>query len=214
MKKFLILTTMFVALVVVGFGQTITGTMHDFNNTTGDGSIVDATWNTSSDNEKCGTCHIPHNADAVTVGAPLWSHDISSAGFTSYTGTDMDATTGAPSGTSLLCLSCHDGTVDLDAHDQKAGVATVLKMTGSALVGTDLSNDHPVSFTWVNEAGLHDPTATLSGLGANIDDDMLFGAGNDQMECASCHDAHNDANGSFLRKSNANSALCLTCHNK
>ena len=34
------------------------------------------------------------------------------------------------------------------------------------------------------------------------------------VECASCHDPHNAANGTFLRKTNAGSAVCLACHNK
>lgn len=34
------------------------------------------------------------------------------------------------------------------------------------------------------------------------------------VECASCHDPHNNANGTFLRISNANSAVCLACHVK
>lgn len=34
------------------------------------------------------------------------------------------------------------------------------------------------------------------------------------VECGSCHDPHNTANGTFLRQSNAGSAICLTCHNK
>lgn len=34
------------------------------------------------------------------------------------------------------------------------------------------------------------------------------------VECASCHDPHNAANGTFLRKANTGSAVCLACHNK
>lgn len=34
------------------------------------------------------------------------------------------------------------------------------------------------------------------------------------VECASCHDPHNSTNPTFLRISNAQSAVCLTCHNK
>ena len=34
------------------------------------------------------------------------------------------------------------------------------------------------------------------------------------VECASCHDPHTAANPTFLRKSNANSAVCLSCHVK
>jgi predicted CXXCH cytochrome family protein len=34
------------------------------------------------------------------------------------------------------------------------------------------------------------------------------------VECASCHDPHNNANGTFLRIANSNSAVCLACHVK
>ncbi len=34
------------------------------------------------------------------------------------------------------------------------------------------------------------------------------------VECASCHDPHSSTNATFLRISNAGSAVCLTCHNK
>ncbi len=90
-------------------------------------------------------------------------------------------------------------------------------MTGNALVGTDLSNDHPVSFTYdgalaLADLGLFDPTNTQSGLGGTITATMLQGG---KVQCASCHDVHNSANlPNLLLKSNAASALCLTCHDK
>ena len=34
------------------------------------------------------------------------------------------------------------------------------------------------------------------------------------VECGSCHDPHSTTNGTFLRTSNAASALCTACHNK
>jgi predicted CXXCH cytochrome family protein len=34
------------------------------------------------------------------------------------------------------------------------------------------------------------------------------------VECASCHDPHNNTNATFLRISNTGSAVCLACHNK
>ncbi|HXD43391.1 MAG TPA: cytochrome c3 family protein [Ramlibacter sp.] len=34
------------------------------------------------------------------------------------------------------------------------------------------------------------------------------------VECASCHDPHNSTNSTFLRISNAGSAVCLSCHVK
>jgi hypothetical protein len=106
---------------------------------------------------------------------------------------------GQPSGVSKLCLSCHDGTV---AEDSFGGQVGTTFMSGSALVGTDLSNDHPISFTYDdtlagNDGGLYPPSTTNSGLGGTIAADMLFGG---SMECGSCHDVHNaDGNASTSR---------------
>jgi predicted CXXCH cytochrome family protein len=123
-----------------------------------------------------------------------------------------------PNGVSKLCLSCHDGTVSLDSFGTATGGINFI--TGTALFGTDLSNDHPISFTYdaalaLADLGLNDPTTAPSGIVAEIDDDMLFGVLNDQLECASCHDPHNGAGvAPMLLKDNAASALCTTCHNK
>ncbi len=170
----------------------------------------------------CVACHTPHNANSTV--APLWNHAASGGGHSAYPsgGSIQAVDLGAPAGVSLLCLSCHDGSAALDAFGagtQTVGAAAVT-LTGTTLVGMDLSNDHPVSFTFdailaAADGELNNPTTTASGLGGNIDTDMLFGAGNDQMECASCHDVHNGAGvvGPLLRKSNASSELCITCHN-
>jgi predicted CXXCH cytochrome family protein len=40
------------------------------------------------------------------------------------------------------------------------------------------------------------------------------GANQPFVECASCHDPHNNVTGTFLRISNANSAVCQACHVK
>jgi predicted CXXCH cytochrome family protein len=173
-----------------------------------------------SGGEICIPCHTPHNADPNVPDAPLWNHEVTTATYTLYTSGTMDAGGfGQPSGVSKLCLSCHDGTVALDSYSGQAGSVFI---PANADFGTDLSNDHPVSFTYdtalsTADPGVFDPSSTLSGLpgGGNIDVDMLFGAGNDRMECASCHDPHGDAGfDPLLIKSNAASALCLTCHNK
>lgn len=194
----------------------ITGSAHDLN------AYVPAI--TMPNGRICVACHTPHNANSTA--APLWNHEASAGGHTPYDSGTIDATDlGAPAGVSLMCLSCHDGSAALDSFgagtytDNTPGTTT---LTGSALLDLDLSNDHPVSFTYDTALSgadneLHDPSATASGLGGNIDVDMLFGLGNDQLECASCHDVHNGPSvveSPLLIKSNANSDLCLTCHNK
>jgi len=193
-------------LLVAGLaGAQITGSAHDFRN---------ENWMVTS--EMCQPCHTPHNA-STELPVVLWNHEVTTASYTLYNSPTMNATTGQPDGVSKACLSCHDGTVALDSFGGSTGSTTI---SGSADFGTDLSNDHPVSFAYTNalataDGGLHPPTTASSGLGGTIATDMLFGAGNTQVECASCHDVHNAANLDFLLlKSNAGSALCLTCHAK
>jgi len=164
----------------------------------------------------CQPCHTPQNA-LTALPVVLWNHEMATGPYTVYDSPTMNATTGQPDGVSKACLSCHDGTVALDSFAGSVGTTT---MTGPANLGTNLSNDHPVSFAYNNalaiaDGELHPPTTQASGLGGSIAADMLFGTGNTQVECASCHDVHNAANLQFLLlKSNAGSALCLTCHAK
>ncbi len=167
-------------------------------------------------NKICLPCHTPHNGDTSVPESPLWNHDVTTSTFTVYSSSTLDATVGQPSGISLLCLSCHDGSVALDSFGGTTGSEYV---TGDANLGTDLSNDHPISFTYntalaTADGELFDPSTTTTSLGGTIDADLLF---SHRMECASCHDVHNTAssgNDHLLLISNTGSALCLTCHDK
>ncbi|MFC2163969.1 cytochrome c3 family protein [Acidobacteriota bacterium] len=206
MKKLLIVFAA-LALTAGAFGQTIVGSLHDFS---GSG------W---SGGEICIACHTPHNADTSVIDAPLWNHDLTSQTFTLYTSPTLDATLTSPAlgGVSKLCLSCHDGTVALDAYGDNTG--TTFMAAGATLIGTDLSGTHPISFVYdaalaTADGELFDPVTTASGIvgsSGDIDDDMLFAT---KMECASCHDVHNRGIPKLLVKSNAASGLCLTCHDK
>lgn len=185
----------------------ITGSAHDFSNTGWSGGEI------------CVACHAPHN-NVEVVDAPLWNHEVSDAVYELYTSptfTAEDIT--QPGGVSKLCLSCHDGTVAVDSFGGSTGSHNVGERVN---LGTDLSNDHPISFTYdtalvSEDGGLWDPTTTTSGVGGvessgTIEADMLFAG---RMECASCHDVHNkfDIDG-LLKVSNSGSTLCLTCHDK
>ncbi len=181
----------------------ITGSDHDFS---GSG------W---SGGEICKPCHTPHHADTTVAGAPLWNHEVTTSTFTLYSSLTLDATDlGQPDGVSKLCLSCHDGTVAIDSFGGATGSTMI---SGDALIGTDLSDDHPISFTYddalaTTDGGLHPPSTATTSLGGTIQDDLLFG---NKVECSSCHDVHNSHNNEkLLNIANASSALCLTCHNK
>lgn len=205
-RKFgkLVAITMVMALSGIAAAQTIVGSAHDF---------ATKSWNTTG--EICIVCHTPHNADNTISDAPLWNHESTTTSFGLYSSPTLDATTGQPAGASLLCLSCHDGSVALDNFGGTTSGTNFI--TGATLIGTDLGDDHPVSFTYdaalsSADGGLANPTTTNSGLGGTIDADLLFAS---QVQCASCHDVHNGSgNAKLLRISNAGSALCLTCHNK
>ena len=208
-----------IALVAATAGAKIQGTHHDFGLP-------------SSTEEICRPCHTPHNADASVRDAPLWNHQVTTASFTTYASPTTDAAIGQPSGVTKLCLSCHDGTVAVDSFE---GVTGTWKITfPRALIGTDLTRHHPVSFAYdanlaSRDGELWDPTTAPSGLGGTIAKDLLR---NGRLECVSCHDVHvSRGTGSCmdchfvhggpiygetvsLWKSNAQSALCLTCHKK
>lgn len=164
-----------------------------------------------AEQEICVFCHTPHDARRDTPY--LWNRADSTANYTTYQSSTLYATVGQPSGASKLCLSCHDGTIALGAvlsRPTEIPFAGGLRFVpeGPSLLGTDLSDDHPVSFAY--DAGLaaaNGELAAPSGLTGDVKLD-----GNGQMQCTSCHDPHDDTQGNFLVASNQYSALCTTCH--
>ena len=178
----------------------ITGSKHDFS---------PLGW---SQNEICKPCHTPHNAD-TSVEAPLWNHTQTTATYVLYTSPTLSGDIQQPGPASKLCLSCHDGTVALDSYGENAGDHYIY---GQTLIGTDLSNDHPVGIKWEHR-----------GVGSNCLDchNIRPGPGEDPMvsvlpffedariECATCHEPHNKLGiAGMLRMSNDGSALCFHCH--
>jgi predicted CXXCH cytochrome family protein len=137
-----------------------------------------------------------------------------------YTSGTLDASLGQPDGISKLCLSCHDGTVALENFGGTTNGTQPIAATARVGDNGDLSTDHPISFVYdatlaTTDGGLEDPSTATSGLGGTIAADMLTSTGS--LECSSCHGVHNEAGGavpSLLWKSNAASALCITCHTK
>ncbi|HEX4931847.1 MAG TPA: cytochrome c3 family protein [Gemmatimonadaceae bacterium] len=178
--------------------------------------------------EVCVYCHTPHGG---STSAPLWNRAFGSGPYTMYTASNsasIDMTIGTtPGPVSLACLSCHDGTIGIDVitnvPNSSSATSTGKTLTdifmGSGVtrgadtlkvLGTDLRNDHPIAVTFdKSKDAMFNDLATIKGEGIRF-----FGASADQVECASCHNPHNKTNVPFLRKSNAASGLCLTCHIK
>ena len=123
--------------------------------------------------ELCVYCHTPHAAD-TTAPVPLWNKALGSlGGYTTYATLNSGSINGQilPVGSiSLACLSCHDGTQAMDniinapgsgGYDVTGGGAGGLGYTWAgtrvnaagnlintptslAMLGKDLSNDHPI----------------------------------------------------------------------
>ena len=192
----------------------ISGSVHDFSTN----SWNTATSGTNSPGRRatCGACHSAHNTDPLQT-APLWNHANSAlAAFTPYTSPTMNAVAGRPAGISLACLSCHDGTVAVNA---KIGGTTftggsAVFIDPSAVISQDLHVTHPISFTYDSalataDGALEDPAtykigdaktrltvqtapvpASWSGTiltGKTLTEALLPGG---RMECSSCHDVH------------------------
>ncbi|MCP4696512.1 MAG: cytochrome c3 family protein [Gammaproteobacteria bacterium] len=192
----------------------VQGSSHDFSG---------AGWSGGYD-EICSACHTPHNANMTVSNSPLWDHDLSAvATYDLYKSSTLFAPMVQPDGISKLCLSCHDGTVALDAFGDRTPTAGA--MTGDAAIGGDpeeLSNDHPVSFQWEhNETTPFLPggagcSLACHGPGVVLPNPIAFfdnGVGGVNIECATCHDVHNNTPfQNLLRQTKVGSEICLACH--
>ena len=154
-------------------------------------------------------CHTPHSG-SLTLGAPLWNHDVTAATFTPYTSPTLNATVPEPSDSSKACLSCHDGTVAVDSFGGQVG--TVF-LEDEQNLGIDLSNDHPISFVY--DSGLAALNGELNDPGG-LDPAVRLDA-DGMMQCTTCHDPHDDSRyieGRVPRFWVAGSVteVCISCH--
>jgi predicted CXXCH cytochrome family protein len=180
--------------------QGVADTVHNLS-TSGPG-----TFKSDTVTQICVFCHTPHSANP---GVPLWNREMSGATYIEYGSSTLTALPGQPTGRSRLCLSCHDGTVALGAlRNAPAGRQVDLRdtfVTGRANLGTDLSDDHPVSFRYDSLL-----RAANRKLAHPVQLDLPLEQ--DQMQCSSCHDPHEKDIVPFLRKTTLNGELCTECH--
>ena len=210
----------------------------------------------TSESQICAFCHTPHKG-AQQARAPIWNRKLSGSTYTPYTSTSIDAIDlGSPNTKSKLCLSCHDGTLAIGAvnvlnrvENPNIGVrgtdsdgsmpAGIGERTGfTRRLGTDLTNDHPISFTYdtaqfTRDGELRDPSVeTFIGERGPGRHQPTLPLEDGQMECISCHDPHirstEGENIKFLRMNRfqknaapvegsfdqANDIICLACHEK
>jgi predicted CXXCH cytochrome family protein len=186
----------------------IRSTKHDLS-ISGTGDI-----GASSENQVCIFCHIPHREGSKM--AYLWNRSSPLNPYTPYDSSTLKADVGQPTGSSRMCLSCHDGTIALGAIAStpaeipfKGGIRFMPDNRPSNL-GTDLSDDHPVSFSY---------DTALSRENVELKDPALLPSvmrleNDHQLQCITCHDPHDDAFGRFLVMDNTASSLCMACHDK
>ncbi len=184
--------------------QSILNTKHNLS-VSGPGTIK-----ATGETEVCIFCHTPHKS---STAGPLWNKRASSASYTLYNSSTLVALPGQPDGSSVLCLSCHDGTIALGSvltSSSPISFGGVSAMpAGTTNLTTNLADDHPISFVYnpalaAADGQLKNPTAITSPVTLDR---------NGKMQCTSCHDAHDNTYTKFLVTSNQGSALCVSCHN-
>jgi predicted CXXCH cytochrome family protein len=174
----------------------------------------------------CKSCHAPHNGSTANGGTQgtglilLWSRAFPAAAntFGVYDSNTMANKATEIGGSalststdvrmySLLCLSCHDGVTSSFSPAMKTvnQVGSKAAFGAGAYESLGLTNDHPINLNY-------DPTKNSSlQATATVSNALpLFGASN-TVQCATCHDPHNDVNTNYLRQAN-NTAHCTTCH--
>jgi predicted CXXCH cytochrome family protein len=190
----------------------------------------------------CVFCHTPHNAIDVGGIAPLWNRPLPSGqGYTMYQSPtfsqNVTTQSSAPTGASRVCLSCHDGTLALNMYGGRVlknggatgnspySMPTDTNPSLNANLGTDLSDDHPISFSYQSAVTRTNSNQTagsqLVAAAALPPTIRLDQSGN--LECTACHDPHDNEYGNFLVMNNGDSSkpnynvttpspLCIACH--
>ena len=220
MKKTALLTAALVVLATIASAASIKNSKHDLSTASTSGGQKSTTTT-----EICVFCHTPHNPGQ---NVPLWNRtNPLNTGWTMYASPTLtaSATTKLATGTfdadsiSLFCLSCHDGATALGAmvNTPVTGAdALPVIAAASAKIGLTkvLSNDHPVGFDYAAAQGQDTGLVLKATANTALGGSAFFGAGGNNIECASCHKVHDPVNAPFLRIANTGSALCLACHSK
>lgn len=192
----------------IAIGEGILATKHNLS-VSGPGPIKAV-----SEVRVCIFCHTPHHASGIN---PLWDRPEVTTVYNIYSSSTRFAKPGQPTGSSRLCLSCHDGTIAVGALINNTSIAMAGGYTTIPVgwatnlggpTGGNLTNDHPISFAYTNDLAAKDlqlkPPALISG--------KLRLDANHNVQCTTCHNPHVDPYGKFLVMDNTKSALCTSCH--
>ena len=174
----------------------------------------------------CKSCHAPHNGSSANGGSQgtglilQWARAFPASANTfgvydSATMANKAVELGGSALTtstdvrmySLLCLSCHDGVTSSFSPSMKTAnqVGSKAAFGAGAYESLGLTNDHPVNLNY--DPSKNSSLQPLATVAAKL---PLYG-GSNTMQCATCHDPHNNVNTNYLRQAN-NTAHCTTCH--
>lgn len=223
MKRLSIMALVAVLTATPALGLSVVGSKHD---------MKASGFAAGTSTEVCVFCHTPHGAQTTTASlqTPLWNNTaVATGAITSFYYSPTMYYSGARAATSALidatdarmCLACHELGVQLPINMPNAGTLTVpgpTPVSADALLGTNLSNDHPVGMDLGATPEAAGSMNTRAQIVTNFGADPFPGDLGDNnvnvMWCSSCHDVHDNAYEPFLRKNNVGSALCKACHIK
>jgi len=188
----------------------------------------------TAETQICVFCHTPHGASTSArplwnrkvAGDTLYTQNYVVYDSSTLDAKQVQGSLSQPGGSSKLCLSCHDGTVAvgnvnvLNGVDTSSNAKTVatIPTTGSTFMptgtgtdtgftrnlGTDLTNDHPISISYNDTLASYDgelrpPSANTTLVGVRtptnkpklkLENTGPAGANQAQVQCATCHDPH------------------------
>lgn len=196
----------------------------------------------------CVYCHVPPDADRNPAdvgllpdqagGIPDWNRFVPATdNYRLYSSSTLDNLTNTPNSISMLCLSCHDGTMSVDmvvfkprTYDASLDQSMHMRINASDNIdscgkchngqvahdiavkelGTDLTNDHPISMRYAGltftDPDFRYPNDPATGFSNGV---KLY---NGMVECASCHNVHDPSKEVLLRE--RAELICFTCHLK
>jgi hypothetical protein len=195
--------------------------------------------------EPCAMCHSPH---ATGSEYPIWNRDQAAQTYQMYNSATFDMQTGTPTGPgnpSSLCLVCHNGVFSNlinypgPGSHQNELYDFEMNPTFWAMIGTNLMNDHPISFEYNpvldnNQDRNGFPTTVPCGVGTAVRAFIqptlcagapgfgpgfpLYGSANTMFECATCHAVHDTVDYPDKQlvggKSVGNQVFFLRCDNQ
>ncbi len=193
-----------VALATAAGQDTILNSKHDLS-VFGPGPV-----RAIEESQVCIFCHAPHNASPA---APLWNRHNPTSYYRIYESSTTDARIDQPGGSSKLCLSCHDGSIALGlVHSRPATDPIPMNHlyipSGASDLTNDLSDDHPIGFRYDRALANRDRQLRSPDL---VSREIKLGP-RGELQCIACHEPHNNEFGDFLRITDRQGALCVTCH--